>query len=67
VWVGERKMIEKFRVFRVDHVDYGYYSRYSLKKPLSVAVFRAFFKIPKTSKVTPLLDKRMKNGGRVEE
>lgn len=59
-------MTIKHRVWRVEHKNSGYYSRFSLNNACSEEELRRHFHIPKSSKVTPLLDKRMKNGGRFE-
>lgn len=40
------------------------HSRYSLTKALTEHEFREHFKIETQATVTPILDKRMKNGGR---
>jgi len=53
---------ERFRVWRVELKDLT--ERISIKPAKTEAEIRELFDVPKDAKVTPVLDKRMKDSGK---
>jgi len=64
VSLSVEKKTHRYRVWLVDHVDCGYTARFSLKKALTKTELIQHFNIEKSAKITPVLDRRMKHGGK---